>query len=210
MFNNLLIKAIHKSQHVQRNWDLSKSIAAEDLAVIENAVIGAPSKQNVTFLKPYFITDRKKIERIHRATTGFYIADGKNGGQAPGKGRMTTNPQTLANLLIVFADGFNPEDAKVHTDQYCNAEQMEKDKQQALGVAAGYVNVVSALLGYSSGCCSCCNKDEIQKILGIDEKPMLLMGVGIPDPTKARREHHNEAHLTFPTHRKDIQVTYLD
>jgi nitroreductase len=210
MFNNLLIKAIHKSQHVQRNWDLSKSIPEEDLTVIENAVTGAPSKQNVTFFKPYFITDRHTIEKIHRATTGFYIADGKSGGQAPGKGRLTTNPQTLANLLIVFADAFKPEEAKAHTDQSLNAELMEKDKHQALGIAAGYVNIVSSLLGYSTGCCSCCDKNTIQKILGIDEKPMLLMGVGIPDASKARREHHLQSELTFPTHRKDIQVTYLD
>jgi nitroreductase len=210
MFNNLLKKAIHKSQHVQRNWDLSKSIPVEDLEVIENAVTGAPSKQNVTFFKPYFITDRDKIEKIHRATTGFFIQDGKKGGVAPGKGRLTTNPQTLANLLIVFTDAFNEEDAKSHTDQFHNSKLMETDKHQALGVAAGYVNVVSALMGYSTGCCSCCDKNEIQKILGIDEKPMLLMGVGIPDSTKARREHHLQSHLTFPTHRKDIQVTYLD
>ena len=209
MFNNMLIKAIHKSQHVQRNWDLSKSIPAEDLAVIEQAVVGAPSKQNVTFFKPYFITDRDKIERIHRATTGFFIEDGKKGGVAPGKGRLTTNPQTLANLLIVFTKDFDPEQAKKHTDQFHNSDLMEKDMHQALGIAAGYVNVVSSLLGYGTGCCTCCNKEEIQKILGIDEKPLLLMGVGFPDTSKARREHHLQPHLTFPTHRKEITVTHI-
>jgi nitroreductase len=209
MFNNMLIKAIHKSQHVQRNWDLSKTIPAEDLAVIEQAVVGAPSKQNVTFFKPYFITDRSKIEAIHRNTTGFFIEDGKKGGVAPGKGRLTTNPQTLANLLIVFTKNFDPKEAAKHTDQFHNSELMEQDMHQALGVAAGYVNVVASLMGYGTGCCSCCNKDEIQKILGIDEKPMLLMGVGFPDESKPRREHHTQSHLTFPTHRKSITVEYI-
>ena len=100
----MLKKAIHKSQHVQRNWDLSKSIPQEDLDIIAEAVTGAPSKQNVTFFKPYFITDRKKIEAVHRLTKGFYIEDGKQGGKAPNGNRLTTNTQTLANLLIVFAE----------------------------------------------------------------------------------------------------------
>lgn len=205
----MLIKAIHKSQHVQRNWDLSKTIPAEDLAVIEQAVVGAPSKQNVTFFKPYFITDRSKIEAIHRNTTGFFIENGKKGGSAPGNGRLTTNPQTLANLLIVFTKNFDQAEAAKHTDQFHNSELMETDMHQALGVAAGYVNVVASLMGYGTGCCSCCNKDEIQKILGIKEKPMLLMGVGFPDESKPRREHHMQSHLTFPTHRKNITVEYI-
>ena len=94
MLKNMLLKAIHKSQHVQRNWDLSKSIPEEDLAIIEQACLGAPSKQNVTFFKPYFITDRDVIEKIHRNTLGFYIEDGKKGGKAPKGNRVTTNPQT--------------------------------------------------------------------------------------------------------------------
>ena len=209
MFKNLLVKAIHKSQHVQRNWDTSKSIPAEDLAVIEQAVIGAPSKQNVTFFKPYFITDRKKIEAVHRQTSGFLIKDGHRGGKSLKGDRVTTNPQTLANLLIVFAKDFDYDDAKTKTDLYDTKEVMETDMHQALGVAAGYVNMTSALLGYSTGCCSCCNKDEIQRLLGIEHKPMLLMGVGYPDSSKPRRQHHLKEHLTFPTNRKNITVDYL-
>ena len=73
---------------------------------------------------------------------------------------------------------------------------------QAVGVAAGYVNMTAAMLGYSTGCCSCCNKDEIQRILNIEEKPLLLMGVGYPDKTKPRRQHHLKEELVFPTNKK--------
>lgn len=198
----MLLKAIHKSQHVQRNWDLSKSIPEEDLEIIEQACLGAPSKQNVTFFKPYFITDRDVIEKIHRNTSGFYIQDGVKGGKAPKGDRLTTNPQTLANLLIVFTKNFDKEQAKGNTDQWHNGELMETDMHQAVGVAAGYVNMTAALLGYSTGCCSCCNKDEIQRILDIDEKPILLMGVGYPDASKPRRQHHLKDELVFPTNRK--------
>lgn len=202
MLKNMLLKAIHKSQHVQRNWDLSKSIPEEDLEIIEQACLGAPSKQNVTFFKPYFITDRDVIERIHKNTSGFYIQDGVKGGKAPKGDRLTTNPQTLANLLIVFTKNFDKAQAKGNTDQWHNGELMETDMHQAVGVAAGYVNMTAALLGYSTGCCSCCNKDEIQRILDIDEKPILLMGVGYPDSSKPRRQHHLKDELVFPTNRK--------
>ena len=80
---------------------------------------------------------------------------------------------------------------------------------QAIGVAAGYTNLTSALLGYSTGCCSCCNKDEIQRILDIPHKPVLIMGVGIADESKPRRQHHLHDHLTFPTKRKSISVETL-
>ena len=209
MFREMLKKAIHKSQHVQRNWDLSKSIPEEDLEMIKEAITGAPSKQNVTFFKPYFITDRDKIEAVHRETPGFYIEDGKQGAKAPNGNRLTTNPQTLANLLIVFAKDFDMEDAKSKTDQHSNYAVMDTDMHQAIGVAAGYTNLTSALLGYSTGCCSCCNKDEIQRILDIPHKPLLLMGVGIADESKPRRQHHLHDHLTFPTKRKSISVETL-
>lgn len=209
MFKSMLKKAIHKSQHVQRNWDLSKSIPQEDLDIIAEAVTGAPSKQNVTFFKPYFITDRKKIEAVHRLTKGFYIEDGKQGGKAPNGNRLTTNTQTLANLLIVFAEDWKEEDAKNKTDISWEGETMEKDRLTAVGVAAGYVNMTAALMGYGTGCCSCCDKGEIQRTLGLPTKPLLLMGVGFPDESKPRRQHHINSELVFPTKRKNIEVTYL-
>lgn len=206
MLKDELKKAIHKSQHVQRNWDLSKSIPQEDIDMIAEAIKGAPSKQNLHFFKPYFITDRKTIEAVHRETPGFFIMDGIQGGKAPKGNRLTTNPQVLANLLIVFAKDFDMEDAKTKTDQHSNYAVMDTDMHQAIGVAAGYTNLTSALLGYSTGCCSCCNKDEIQRLLNIPHKPVLLMGVGYPDESKPRREHHLHSQLTFPTKSKDIEV----
>jgi nitroreductase len=207
MLKNMLLKAIHKSQHVQRNWDLSKSIPEEDMEIIEQACLGAPSKQNVTFFKPYFITDRDVINKIHRNTLGFFIEDGKKGGVAMKGDRLTTNPQVLANLLVVFVKDFDAEKAAKNTDQSENEKVMEMDMHQAVGVAAGYVNMTAAMLGYSTGCCSCCNKDEIQRILGIDEKPLLLMGIGYPDSSKPRRQHHLKDELVFPTNRKqEVEV----
>ena len=151
------LNIVNSFQHCQRNWDLSKSIPEEDMEIIEQACLGAPSKQNVTFFKPYFITDRDIINKIHRNTLGFLIEDGKKGGVAMKGDRLTTNPQVLANLLVVFVKDFDAEKAAKNTDQSENAKVMEMDMHQAVGVAAGYVNMTAAMLGYSTGCCSCCN-----------------------------------------------------
>ena len=64
-------KAIIRSQHCQRNWDLSKSIPDEDIEMIKTAVTNCPSKQNVAYYKVIFVTDRDKIERIYETTNGF-------------------------------------------------------------------------------------------------------------------------------------------
>ena len=112
--------------------------------------------------------------------------------------------------MIVFVKDFDKEQAKKNTDQWDNDSLMEQDMHTAVGVAAGYVNMTAAMLGYSTGCCSCCNKDEIQRILNIDEKPLLLMGVGYPDPNKPRRQHHLKDELVFPTNRKgEVEVAHV-
>ena len=88
-------KAVIRSQHCQRNWDLSKQIPQEDLDLIEHAVTNCPSKQNVAYYKVHMITDRQLIENIHSHTKGFTTFK-------KGVVDAETNSQTLANLLIVF------------------------------------------------------------------------------------------------------------
>ena len=89
-----IIKAIHKSQHCQRDWDLSRQIPDEDLEVLVTAATQCPSKQNIAFYKAHFITNREVIESVHMQTRGFTTS------YVPYD--ATTNTQVLANLLIVF------------------------------------------------------------------------------------------------------------
>ena len=77
------------------------TIIEEDLEIIEQACLGAQQTERY-FFKSYFIQDRDTIEAIHKHTSGFYIEDGVKGGKALKGNRLTTNTQTLANLLIVF------------------------------------------------------------------------------------------------------------
>jgi nitroreductase len=198
--NPELKKAIHRSQHCQRNWDLTKEIPEEDIDLIITAATQCPSKQNIAHYKVHAITNRDLIEKIHQNTVGFQV--------------IHTNSQVLANLLLVFEH--RPVNAHNNLFSY-NKElsQSEKtnsflrDAHMAVGIAAGYVNVISSIIGYSTGCCACFNGDAIKELLGLDNDILLMMGVGFKDSNLNRRVHHENHDFTFPAIKKEeISVKY--
>lgn len=208
-------KAIHRSQHCQRNWDLSKEVPQEDLDLILTSVTQCPSKQNIAHYKVHAITNRDIIEAIHSNTEGFVV------NYAPYKAE--TNSQVLANLLLVFeAQGVNVANDRIAVrndetrmlaqDGVLSAEAMEilmRDRYMAVGIAAGYCNMTSALLGYGTGCCACFNGLAIQEILGLDNEVLLMMGVGYKNPNMNRRVHHENHTFMFPTKPKqEISVKW--
>ena len=71
----------------------------------------------------------------------------------------------------------------------------------AVGIAAGYANVTSAMLGYGTGCCACFDDKAIGKLLNAKKGILLMMGIGFKDPNRPRREHH-ETGFIFPTKAK--------
>jgi nitroreductase len=237
MFNDMIKKAIVKSQRCQRNWDLSRGIPEDDLEVIKTAVTQCPSKQNIQFYTPYFITDRSKIEKIHKHSIGASTNNIVTGEQ-----KMATNSQLLANLLVVLVEDNDPKQstrnqaAKLFfgepylasdiADKFelefqhkgdlvemveGHSKDWDRDKNVAVGIAAGYMNLASAMLGYSTGCCQCFSEETVKNVLGIEEgkEILLIMGIGYPDPEKPRREHHMEAGQFFPSYNKDIEVVQL-
>lgn len=187
------IKKAHiVGQHCQRNYDLSRSIPEEDIDLILHAATQCPSKQNLDYYSIIAIQDRAVIEEIYNNTV---TAVGRK------------NPQVLGQLLLVFVSnskievvGRNAEIRNVHNlgNLYGNTkEQLKKninvDMHQAIGVAAGYVNLTASLLGYRTGCNKCFNHEEVEKILNIkDEQIVLMMGIGINDTSRNRREEHFE------------------
>lgn len=214
MDNNLHIshkairKAVLKSQHCQRNFDLSRNIQEEDIELLKVAVSQCPSKQNLAFYKVHFILDRDIIEKIYEQTKGFGI-DPDN---------YQTNSQCLANLLVLF-EANSPyeltkgEDLKIRNEQVkALAETQEdtekslsilkRDRDQAVGIAAGYLNLTASLLGYVTGCCACFNKEKVQSILSLKNEPLLLMGIGFKDFSRNRREHHKDKNFVFPSFKK--------
>ena len=110
----MIEKSIHKSQHCQRNWDLSREIPTEDLETIKTAATQCPSKQNESFYKVVFVHDRDTINKIADCTKGFSTSS-----QYPYKANATgmdnelqINTQVQANLLVAFVRDFGtPEHA---------------------------------------------------------------------------------------------------
>jgi nitroreductase len=198
--HNEIKKNIIKSQHCQRNWDLTKSMPKEDLDLLVFAATNCPSKQNVAFYNVHVITNRDLIEKIHSTTSGFDY-----------NGKTVTNSQTLANTVFVFTEnkGYGEwfKNAVINDQQHT----LERDRHMATGVAAGYLNLLASMLGYSTGCCACFNNDSLKSTLNIDSNILLIMGIGFNDSTRNRRIHHADSSFVFPTIPKEhVQVTYIE
>lgn len=205
MFHNMIEKSVHKSQHCQRNWDLAKEVPERDIKVMETAITQCPSKQNYAYYKPYIITNREVIEAIYHQTDGFdYNAEGDT----------VKNVQVLANVLVAFAEddqymreaGYRELNAKEAKDGGQELPEQVRQRNLALGIAAGYLNLSATMLGYSTGCCTCFNESGVREILGIDKRVALLMGVGWADENRPRREKHDDPNFIYPTYKKDLQA----
>jgi len=206
-------KAIIRSQHCQRNWDLTKEIPQEDLDLIVHSVTQCPSKQNIAFYKAHFITDRALIEQIHEFT--------RHPSRHPNY-ETETNSQILANLVIVFekndyvpalqSDIYRNEETQAILQENVEDKHLEalrRDTEMAVGIAAGYVNLTASMLDYGTGCCACFDGKAIQDLLGLESEPVLLMGVGFKNPNKNRRVHHQLDDFVFSTKvKQEIPVTF--
>lgn len=186
--HNEIKKAVTRSQHTQRNWDLSKEIPQDDLDLFVHAVTNCPSKQNFAFYNAHFVTDRTLIEKIHAKSLGLGYQNEQ------GERVECTNPQTLANLLVVFEEAEMSESywQKFALRDASSQRVYERDRDMAVGIAAGYLNVTASMVHYQTGCCACYDEQGIQDILGLKNRPILIMGVGFKDPNRQRREHHTE------------------
>jgi len=200
-------KAIVKSQHCQRNFDLTKRIPEEDMKIMMNAVTECPSKQNIAYYKVHFIEDRDLIEDIHSHTRGFVTNKHESGYE--------TNTQVLANLLVLFErrlpDNLLGDDNVVRneqtrhfekTGQWEDEELLTKDVHTSLGIAAGYLNLTASLLGYRTGCCQCMDAEKIQDAALLEDIPLLLMGIGYHQQGVNRRQHHIRDDFLFRSKKK--------
>lgn len=199
-------KSVIRSQHCQRNFDLTKQIPQEDIDLLVHAATNCPSKQNIAFYKLHVITDRSTIEAVHELTTGTHTYDQE------GNFVESTNSQTLANVIFVFEqleyDTISEKSRKnIDEKDFGKIKVFERDRATAVGIASGYVNLTAALLGYSTGCCQCMQEEAIQELLGLENIPTMIQGIGFSDPTRNRRLHEKTGNL-FPTRKKEeIQVT---
>jgi len=198
-------KAVIRSQHTQRNWDLSKTIPEDDIETLVHSVSHCPSKQNFAFYNAHFITNRDIIEKIHSLSMGLGYND------ESGQRIECTNPQILANLLVVFEEATPSKEyfKKLGQRDYSLIELYKRDRDMAVGIAAGYLNVTSAMLGYQTGCCACFDFDAVQSLLSLENPPILAMGVGIKDPNRQRREHHVDGVMLPRRVKEEIKVSFV-
>ena len=187
-------KAIVRSQHTQRNFDLSKTIPEEDIKLMMTAVTECPSKQNVAYYRVHFIEDRDLIQDIHEHTRGFNTKQHESGYE--------TNTQVLGNLLVLFErhlpnDRLHDDDVRRSPEtryfeengRWEDEECLNRDVNTSVGVAGGYLNLTASLLGYRTGCCQCMNADKVKEVALLEDIPLLLMGIGYHQKGVNRRTH---------------------
>lgn len=207
-------KAIIKSQHCQRNWDLTKTIPEEHLEILKTSITQSPSLQNVAFYKVHFIQDRNTIEAVHDCTHGapYRVTEkGKLVDPNPKEDDHlyemgdTTQTQVLANLVVVFEEYYKPED--YFKEKRIVDTPKEFDKTVAVGIASGYLNLTANLLGYETGCCISIDHNKLKDTLNMEGKPLLVMGVGYKDPTRNRRIHQTDSEIKYPTNpRQEVLI----
>lgn len=227
--HNEIKKTIIKSQHCQRNWDLTKEISKDDLELMVHAVTQCPSKQNIANYKVHVITDRTLINKIHEKTYNIpykvkegteenaeYYQDPYSITEQPKLRiedqdkydgiKFTTNSQVQANVLFAFEDYISPEP---YWNKLRITEPPSSEKNIHLGIAAGYLNLTASMLGYSTGCCVSYDHNEVTQILGTDNKVLLLMGIGYPRKDMNRRDHPTLKNFQYTTFKKqNIPVMY--
>ena len=184
-------KSVIRSQHCQRNWDLSQPIPQTDIDLMIHSATQCPSKQNNAFYSLSVVQDRNIIEQIHNHTFGFRLFNEEQ--------EIITNSQVLANILFVFTS-VEPSSRvldKNKLDENSDQTIIQRDANIALGIASGYLNLTSTMLGYSTGCCQCLDPDPIKNILETDCDVLLLMGVGHKNPNLNRRIHHADNDKIF-------------
>lgn len=201
-YRKFLKDTIIKGQKCQRNWDLTKQMPQEDIDLIIEAATQCPSKQNLDFYSVMVIQNQEIQQEIYKNTLDR--PDGRS------------NPQVLANLLLLFLPKIptEPRNAEVLVqwagvnDKYID-RMVDIDRDQAVGIAAGFVNVISQSLGYSTGCNKCFNTQAVMDILGIDAPPILMMGVGYKDLGRPRRQDQVTNEEIASYRKLPIEVTYV-
>jgi nitroreductase len=230
-----LINAIIKSQHCQRNWDLSKNIPDKDLGLLTSAASHCPSKQNVAFYTIHVVTNQDLITQIHSHTAGFAARRDENNALIPtvklgpnDPVEFIPNDQVLANAVFIFEDNtdltlWRDVDKLKYANNYqqfysiehgndptgVNQQVVHFDRDVAIGIGSAYLALIAVQLGYSTGFCACMDQAAIKKVLGSKRLPLLMVGVGYPDDTKIRNASQSLGDFMYPTKPKQpIDITF--
>lgn len=213
MILDKILNAIESSQHCQRNWDLEKTIDPEHLKIFEYVLKTVPSKQNIAYYKVHFIFNRNIIKEVYNNTATYSSRESD-----------FCNPQTLANLLVLFEDVLLFNDINENNEVFAyklknrlSAKQkamientLHEDRQQAIGIASGQLALIANYLGYKTGFCKCFNSDALVKLLNLNNRVSLLLGIGYPNSEIQHNVHHLERHISTRLRPKvDIPISTI-
>lgn len=214
-YNKYLNTTLAVSSHCQRNWDLSKEISKDDVETILTAIKQAPSKQAGTYFKVKATTDRSLIEDVFRNTSSPNSHWDYEDIAEIERLRRKTQPQILGQLLLAFFEDDCWENDKRRCADYFDDAPPEyskmifkQNRDQSVGIAIGYIKLTAELLGLKSGCCASFDEEIIKKVYNEEKTPIILMGIGHGDKTRARTKHHVYDHRVQPF-RKDIDVEMI-
>ena len=236
---NKIKQAVDATNRAQRNYDLTKSIPQEDLDTLIYAAVKSPSKQNETHYSLHVYTDQNIIKQIYNHTKKFTLARTQedkdqsfsieNDVFIQHDYESVTNSQIYANALFVYVKGegsinkYNVQHyaAKLNPNSSA-AKAYEEQIAYSIGISVGELILSAGLLGYKTGICSALDTRPVRDILGTEQNPKLLVGVGIPnshlertmhlevlnkDVPKKFRTGELEEHMKFPSFDKYTKVT---
>jgi hypothetical protein len=176
--SRLIISASEIAQKCQRNWNLDINIDDDIINTLKTVIKNSPTKQNEECYSVEFVTDRSVIEEIYQHTSYDTTVDSDK----------TKNPQTLANLLVIFYSAV-PNTFRNPKHEYANQSLLTQNSCVGIGIASGQTALAAAMLGLKTGFCACFDGHQLSTILN-GKRPDLILGIGYPDKTKNRLEHH--------------------
>ena len=207
--------AIPPTQWTQRNWDLDKDIDEEHLKLFKLALSHSPSSFNNPYFRVHFIKNRELIEKIYDYSEGSGPKRNTNPDEVNLQEDVSPKQtQILANLLVLFER--NSEYFKRHRDEYDTYRGEEfseyRDRNLAVGSAVGYLTLICSLLGYKTGEWICDQVeyicDDIQDLLKLVDKPIMLVGIGYGNDKVSAHRHHIDKNLKWVVSPRTPPITF--
>jgi len=188
-----ILNAAESAARCQRNWDHTKKINQEDYQTLLEVLINSPTKQNEELYSITMINDLDLIREIFECTRHPEIDND-----------FYKNSQCLANLLVLFSGEMPSELRNVENRP---SESLITQRLLGIGVASGQLVLAANQIGLKSGFCHCFDRSKVQNLTRASD-PQLIFGVGYPDESKSRIEHHEQNYF-YDSYKKPITITEI-
>ena len=178
----------------QRNWDLSREVSEEHIELFKKVVYYSPSHEQNTYYNTHFVTNRDLIQKIYENSDGSGPARHQEISDA-------RQPQLLANLVVIF-ESYVEHTGLSGTEYYEESlnENITRDRNLAIGVAAGALISVAHMLGYKTSYNIYKSQESqwmIEHLMDLNEKPIFIIGIGYGNHKMSHNRHHNDRNIKY-------------